>query len=142
MPTVFTRVISGEWPGEFLWRDDRVAVFLSINPLRPGHALVVPIDEVEDWLGLTPDLRDHVMHVAHAVGAATKAAYAPLRVGMMCAGLEVPHCHVHVVQMNAATDLDFANAAESVPPDELAREGARLRAALRDLGHGAHVPAR
>ena len=43
MPTLFTRIIEGEIPGTFVWRDDLCAAFMSINPLDTGHALVVPI---------------------------------------------------------------------------------------------------
>ena len=40
--TVFTKIINGELPGRFVWSDDQVVGFLSINPLGPGHVLVVP----------------------------------------------------------------------------------------------------
>ena len=57
MPTIFSRIISGELPGRFVWRDDRVVAFLSIEPMRPGHVLVVPRDEVDHWIDLDPDAR-------------------------------------------------------------------------------------
>ena len=55
MPTIFTRIIDGELPGRFVQRDDQCVAFLSISPLRPGHTLVVPIDEVDHWVDLDPD---------------------------------------------------------------------------------------
>ena len=57
MPTIFSRIISGEFPGRFVWRDDRVVAFLSIEPMRPGHVLVVPREEVDHWIDLDPDAR-------------------------------------------------------------------------------------
>ena len=56
MASLFTKIIQGELPGRFVWRDDRVVAFLTIAPLKPGHTLVVPIQEVEDWTDLDPDL--------------------------------------------------------------------------------------
>ncbi|HEX9260246.1 MAG TPA: HIT family protein, partial [Acidimicrobiales bacterium] len=52
MPTLFSRIIDGEIPGTFVWRDARCVGFLSINPLAPGHTLVVPYDEVDHWIDL------------------------------------------------------------------------------------------
>src|SRR4051812_43075418 len=70
MTTIFTRIIEGELPGRFVWRDDRCVASLSINPLRPGHTLVVPIEEVDRWTDLSPDLVAHLMGVAHTIALA------------------------------------------------------------------------
>src|SRR4051794_20995574 len=59
MPTLFTRIIEGELPGRFVYRDDRCVAFLSINPLQPGHTLVVPIEEVDHWIDADPALNAH-----------------------------------------------------------------------------------
>ncbi len=50
--TLFSRIIAGELPGTFVWRDDQCVAFLSINPVRPGHTLVVPRAEVDHWIDL------------------------------------------------------------------------------------------
>jgi histidine triad (HIT) family protein len=135
MASLFTRIIQGELPGRFVWRDDRCVAFLSIAPLKPGHALVVPIDEVDQWLDLDSDLAAHLMVVAQAVGQAQRAAFSPARVGMIIAGMEVPHCHLHVVPIDREQDLNFANANTGATADELDAAADRLRAALRDLGY-------
>lgn len=134
MPTVFTRILDGELPGHFVWRDERCAAFLSINPLQPGHALVVPRAEVDHWIDLPPADVAHLMGVAHTIARAQMAAFAPTKVGLMIAGLEVPHTHVHVVPIRGVHDLDFANAAVSVPAADLAAAAERIRVALRDAG--------
>ena len=117
-----------------MWRDDRCVSFLSINPLRPGHALIVPRDEVDHWIDLEPDLARHLMTVAQTVARAQQQAFQPSRVGLIIAGMEVPHTHLHVIPIDSEADLQFANAARSVPPDELAATAAALRAALRADG--------
>ena len=130
MPTVFTRIIDGEIPGTFVHRDDRCVVFMSINPLAHGHALVVPITEVDHWVDLEPDLAAHLFAVAHRVGRAQQAAFGCERVGLIIAGYEVPHTHLHVVPTNSMRQLDFANAARTVDRTELEAAAAALRAAL------------
>jgi histidine triad (HIT) family protein len=134
MPTVFTRIIEGEVPGTFVWRDELSVAFLSINPLRTGHTLVVPREEVDHWLDCPPDLADHLFRVAQQVGKALHRAFRPARVGLMIAGLEVPHLHLHLVPMDSVHDLDFDNAASSVGRDELESAAAAIRAELRAMG--------
>ena len=134
MPTLFTRIIAGELPGRFVWRDPRAVAFLSIAPLRPGHTLVVPRAEVDHWLDLPPELAAHLMVVALQVGTGIHRAFPCRKVGMMIAGLEVPHTHLHLSPIDALHDLDFDRQRPADGPtlDDVA---AKLRAALTDLGH-------
>jgi histidine triad (HIT) family protein len=140
MATIFTRIIEGELPGRFVWRDERAVAFLTINPITTGHVLVVPVEEVDHWVDLDPDLARHLMGVAHAVGRAQMQAFSPARIGMMIAGLEVPHTHLHVLPIASEGDLDFAKADREPDSDRLDGAADRLRRALRDLGHGDDVP--
>ena len=139
MATLFTRIIAGELPGRFVWEDATCVAFLTINPLKPGHVLVVPRVEVEHWIDLDDDVRCHLFDVAHTIGRALDAAYRPAKVGMALAGLEVPHVHVHLVPIWSVTDLDFATADLSPEPAALDEAAEAVRAALRDLGAGDRV---
>lgn len=130
MTTIFTRIIEGEIPGRFVWRDDRCVAFLSIAPLRPGHTLVVPIAEVDHWTDLEPDLAAHLMTVARTVGRAQRAAFAPARIGLIIAGMEVPHCHLHCVPIDREQDLSFANADTAASAESLDQAADRLREVL------------
>lgn len=134
MATIFTRIIDGEIPGTFVWRDDRCVAFMSINPLRPGHTLVVPREEMDHWLDCPTDLMAHLLGVAREIGEAIKAVYGSTKVGMMIAGLEVPHLHIHLVPIDRPEDLDFGNAAPSVPPDDLEEAAASIRYVLTRKG--------
>jgi len=134
MATLFTKIIDGELPGIFVWKDDVCVAFLSIAPLSPGHTLVVPRREVDHWLDLDGDELSHIMSVAQTIGRALQAAYEPVKVGMMVAGLEVPHVHIHVSNINAVHDLDFANSDSSATPDDLGEAADRIRASLREMG--------
>ena len=135
MATLFTKIIDGELPAHFVWKDDVCVAFLSIAPLKPGHTLVVPRAEVDHWLDLEPETVAHLSVVSQSLGRAIWRAYAPVKVGTVVAGLEVPHVHIHVVPIWGVTDLDFHNAAQGTRDEDLVREAETLRRALRDLGH-------
>lgn len=130
MPTVFTKIINGDLPGRIVWSDERVAAFLTIAPLTPGHTLVVPRAEVDEWTDLEPELLGHVMAVSHTIGAALKQAFDAPRVGLIVAGFEVPHAHVHVFPARDMADFDFARVNPDVPAEELDDHHKRILAAL------------
>ncbi|MGD9999725.1 MAG: HIT family protein [Ilumatobacteraceae bacterium] len=130
MPTVFTRIIAGEIPGTFVHRDERCTAFMSINPLAHGHVLVVPIEEIDHWIDLSPALSAHLFDVAHRIGRAQQAAFGCDRVGLIIAGYEVPHAHVHVIPTTSMGQLNFANAASSVDRSDLESAAAAIKAQL------------
>ena len=134
MPSIFSRIINGELPGRFVWRDDRVVAFLSIEPMRPGHVLVVPRAEVDHWIDLEPELASHLFAVAQQVGRAQQLEWNPRRIGVMIVGDEVPHTHIHVVPINSAGELSFAHADHNPPEGALDAAAEQIRAALRDVG--------
>lgn len=139
--TVFTKIINGELPGRFVWSDDDVVAFLSINPLGPGHVLVVPRAEVDQWLDAPGGLLDHVMEVARAIGLVIRDTWSPPRVALMVAGFEVPHLHVHVHPAWGLEAFDFTRAATDPDAGEMDAAAESIRAGLRAAGHGEHVPA-
>ena len=140
MTTVFSRIVAGELPARFVWSDDRAVAFLSVNPLGPGHTLVVPRAEIDQWVDAAPELLGHLTAVAHAVGDAVRRVWAPPRVGLLVAGFEVPHLHVPVFPAADMAAFDFANAAATVDPGEQDGHAEALRSALRAAGHAPHVP--
>ncbi len=135
MPSLFTKIIRGELPGRFVWRDERAVGFLTVAPLRPGHTLVVPIEEIDHWLDVPPELLQHLTAVAQKVGQSIQETFSPEKVGLMIAGLEVRHVHLHLVPIHALADLDFTKADAKASPAALDAAAERLRAALREAGH-------
>ncbi len=135
MASIFSRIIAGELPARFVWKDDLCVVFLSNRPLRPGHALVVPREEIDHWIDLDTGLLAHLTTVAQSIGTAQMAGFKPARIGLMLAGLEVPHVHFHVVPIRGVHDLDFGN--QDPNPDAVAMDDAAhtIRRELRKLGY-------
>ncbi len=140
MPTLFSRIIHGEIPGRFVWSEQRCVAFLTIAPLRPGHALVVARDEVDQWTDADDDVAARLMVVAKQIGAAQKAAFGAPRAGLIIAGFEVPHLHVHVFPSWGIDDFDFGKADQNPDPAELDAAADALRSALRTAGHGDRIP--
>ena len=135
MPSIFSRIIAGELPARFVWKDDRCVAFLSNRPLRPGHTLVVPRLEVDHWLDADPELLGSLSLTAQVIGKAQMAAFDATRIGVLIAGLEVPHLHIHVVPIRGLHDLDFGN--QDPNPDEgmMDRAAQAIRDQLREQGH-------
>ena len=136
MSTIFTRIIHGEIPARFVYQDDHCVAFLDVRPLARGHCLVVPRQEVDQWTELSSTDAAHLTKVAHAVGNAQKQLLQPKRIGLMIAGFEVPHVHLHVVPINSMADLDFALADTSPDPQELDALCTQLTQALGAAGLG------
>lgn len=131
MPSLFTRIIDRELPGRFVYEDDRVVAFLTIAPLKPGHTLVVPRVEVDDWLDLPADDRAALFSAAHTVALGVKAAFPCRKVALMALGLEVPHVHLHLVPIDNEAEASFANADPGVAPEALDAAQERIVAALQ-----------
>lgn len=133
MTTIFSRIIEGEIPATFVHRDDLCVAFMSINPMATGHALVVPVEEIDHWVDCSPELAAHLFAVSHRIGRAQAIAFGCDRVGLIIAGYEVPHAHVHLIPTSNMGQLSFANAATSVDVDTLAAAAAAIIAALETL---------
>lgn len=140
LSTIFTKIIAGEIPGRFVWRDDDVVAFLPIALLAPGHTLVVPIEPIDHWIDLPAELSAKVWTVAQTIGRALDAIYGPTKVGVLVIGEEVPHVHVHLVPFTDLSQMSFANQDTSPAPADLDRQAADLREALRAAGHATRVP--
>lgn len=135
MASLFSRIIEGDLPGRFVWRDARAVAFLTINPIQPGHTLVVPVEEVDHWLDAEPTLNAHLTAVAQNVGSAIQQAFQPTKVGLMIAGLEVSHLHLHLVPIHQLHDLDFSRADKNPSAAAMDEAAAKIREALRAAGH-------
>ena len=130
MTTIFTRIIEGQIPGTFVYRDDHCVAFLSINPLATGHVLVVPIEEVDHWIDMSPELSAHMFAVSHRISTAISDAFPCTRVGLIIAGYEIDHCHIHLIPTHTMQQLNFANAATSIDRDTLESHAELLTQAL------------
>lgn len=140
MASIFSRIIAGEIPGRLVWDDEVCVAMVDIRPLHRGHCLVIPKEEVDHWIDLEPATATHLMTVARELGRAQQQAFPCERIGLLIAGYEVPHTHVHVIPTDSMADFDFRNADPSAKADELDAVADELRSALVALGHESSVP--
>lgn len=134
MASVFTMIMEGKIPGNYVWKDDKAVAILTIQPIRQGHVLVIPREEVDQWSDLPPDLAAHLMQVSHKIANALKVAYPATRVGLMIAGLEVPHTHIHLVPMDSMDDLSF-EFARNADGEVLKQTAENIRGVLQTQGY-------
>ncbi|BDH59146.1 HIT family protein [Tsukamurella sp. PLM1] len=128
--TVFSKIIAGELPGRFVYQDDSVVAFLTIAPLTKGHVLVVPREQVDHWESIDDALWQHLNDVARKLGRAVKAAFDAPRAGLIVAGFEIPHVHLHVFPAYGLTDFDFARVDQNPSAESLDEAQTRIVEAL------------
>ena len=133
MATVFTRIINGELPARFVYQDDDIVAFLTREPMTQGHTLVVPRAEIDQWQDLDPKVFARIMGVSQLIGRAVCLAFGANRAGVIIAGLEVPHLHVHVFPAYNLTDFGFANVDRNPSPESLDEAQAKIKDALAQL---------
>ena len=129
VPSIFSRIVAGEIPAHRLREDDRFLAFLDVRPIRPGHSLVIPKEEIDHFFDLPDDLLAELMVFAKPVANAIRSVTGSARVGCAVVGVEVPHAHLHLVPVDSVGDLDFRKASEA-DGDDLAAMAERIRAAL------------
>ncbi|HEY3386667.1 MAG TPA: HIT family protein [Saprospiraceae bacterium] len=126
MPTIFSRIISGEIPCHKVAEDDRCLAFLDIRPIVFGHTLVVPKVEIDYIFDMDDESLAHLHVFAKRVARVLGQEVKCLRVGVMVAGLEVPHAHIHLIPMQSIGDLSFANPRPEFPQEKMMELAERL----------------
>lgn len=129
MASVFSLIMEGKIPGHFVYQDDTAIAILTIQPIREGHVLVIPRAEVDQWSDLPMDTAAHLMKVSHKIANTMKTLFPCTRIGMMIAGLEVPHTHIHLVPMDSMDDLSFAFA-KNADGEALKKTAEKIRNSL------------
>jgi diadenosine tetraphosphate (Ap4A) HIT family hydrolase len=133
MATLFTKIINREIPGRFVYEDDEFVAFLTIAPFTHGHTLVVPRAELDQWQDLDPATFGRIMALSQRIGQAVQAAFGAPRAGLLIAGLEVPHLHVHVFPAYTLGDFDISGAEQNPSPESLDEAQAKIKDALTRL---------
>lgn len=120
MPTVFSKIVAGEIPSYKVAEDEKHFAFLDINPVAPGHTLVIPKKEVSYLFDLNDDEYTALQLFAKKVALAMKKALPCERIGEAVIGLEVPHAHIHLVPINKESDMNFFKQKLSLDPKDMA----------------------
>ncbi len=140
MASVFSKIISGDIPGRFVWEDEDVVAFLTIAPVTQGHTLIVPREEIDQWQDIDGAVFGNLTSVAQKVGQAVRSAFDAPRAGFLIAGLEVPHLHLHVFPAYDMGNFDISGADPNPSAESLDVAAEKIKAALRQLGHSSNAP--
>ena len=109
MPTIFSRIISGEIPCHKIAENETYFAFLDIMPLAPGHVLVVPKMPVDYIFDVDDDILAGMLPFAKRIAHAMEKVIPCERIGVSVIGLEVPHAHVHLIPLNEMDEMRFQN---------------------------------
>lgn len=126
MTGIFARIASGEIPSYKIAENERFFAFLDINPITPGHVLVIPKQETDYIFDLDAELYREFWDFAAQIARAIKQAVPCIKVGIAVIGLEVPHAHIHLVPMNTMGDIDFTKEKLSLPKEQMQDLAARI----------------
>ncbi len=126
MPTLFTKIVAGEIPAHKILEDDKYLAFLDLRPVNPGHTLVIPKQEVDYIFDIEDELLKGLVVFAKKIAKAIGKAFPCKKVGIMVAGIEVPHAHVHLIPINSVGDLSFSRA-KAATQEELAQAAQKIR---------------
>ena len=108
MPSIFSRIVSGEIPCYKVAEDEKFLAFLDINPLAEGHTLVIPKQETDYLFDIEDEQYRDLWLFTKKVARAVESSVPCERIGLAVLGLEVPHAHIHVVPINSVYDIDFS----------------------------------
>ena len=117
MPTLFTKIITGEIPAYKVAETKDFLAFLDINPNSKGHTLCIPKKEVNKIFDLDESTYLELMAFARRVAKAIEKAVPCERIGMSVIGLEVPHVHVHLIPLHTMENARFTTK-EKLEPEE------------------------
>lgn len=118
MPGIFARIISGEVPCYKVAEDENYLAFLDINPLKKGHTLIIPKQEIDYIFDINDDLLAGMTVFAKKVAIAIERVIPCIRVGVVVLGLEVPHAHIHLIPLDMESDINFSNPRVSLTTEE------------------------
>lgn len=130
MASIFSRIVAGEIPCYKVAENDKYFAFLDINPVAPGHTLVIPKHEVDYIFNLDDEEYAGLMQFAKKVAKALEATMPCKRIGVAVMGLEVPHTHVHLVPINKESDMNFFKEKLTLPANEMAAIANKVAAAV------------
>lgn len=130
MSSIFTRIISGEIPSYKIAENERYFAFLDINPLKEGHTLVIPKQEVDQLFDLEDETYNGLWLFSKKIAAALKKSVPCKRIGVAVIGLEVPHAHIHLIPIEKMGDTDFSNPKLKLSPERFKEIAEKVKANL------------
>lgn len=133
MPSIFSKIVSGEIPSYKIGETENCLAFLDIFPLALGHTLVIPKKEIDYYYNIDDLLLTELTLFSKKVAHAIKSEVNCLRIGQAIIGLEVPHAHIHLIPINKVSDIDFSRPKLSIPKEEMEKLAKKIALRLNAI---------
>ena len=127
MPTIFSKIVSGEIPCYKIAESDKFLAFLDVFPLAKGHTLVIPKKETDYIFDLDDDEFAGFQLFSKKVAKAVEKTIPCKRIGVAVIGLEVPHAHIHLIPLQNVSDINFSRPKLSFPKEEMEETAKKIR---------------
>jgi histidine triad (HIT) family protein len=114
---IFCKIIAGEIPGTKIWEDEDFLAFLDINPMNPGHTLLIPKRHQEYLFEVEEPLYSKIFDAAKKLSGPIKRAMGAKRIGVVVEGFLVPHVHIHLVPLHSGGELSFGRSKKATPEE-------------------------
>ncbi len=105
---IFCKIVKGEIPAVKIWEDEKHLAFLDVNPVNPGHTLIIPKKHNDYLFDLNDEEYNKLMLDAKKIAQLLKEKINPERIGVIVEGFAVPHVHVHLVPINHGGELSLS----------------------------------
>ena len=126
MPSIFSKIISGEIPCYKIWEDEKTFAFLDIHPIQPGMTIVIPKKEIDNLFDLDNEDYQAVLATTKKLAPAIQKAMDAPRVGLVVEGFEIPHAHIKMIPIAKGSDLNQENAKDA-SQEELAEMAEKIK---------------
>ena len=136
MTCIFCNILAGKIPSHKVCEDSHTFAFLDIRPIRPGHTLVIPKAHVDHFIDVPDGDYTPLMTATKRIARTLQAVTKPARVGLVIAGFDVPHTHVHVIPLQGFEDISARALPASRPPAPSPETLAALAQKLRNVLEG------
>ena len=127
MPSIFSKIVAREIPAHIIAENDQYMAFLDAFPIKKGHVLVIPKQEVDYIFNLEDDVLAGLNVFAKKIAIALEKAMPCKRIGVVVLGLEVPHAHIHLILLESEKDILFSNPKLTIPQEEMAKIATQVR---------------
>jgi len=127
---LFCKIIKGEIPSYKIWEDENFFAFLDINPINPGHTILVPRKHLDYIFDLEEPLYSEIFRTVKKLSKPLKRVTGAERIALAIEGFVVPHIHIHLIPVNKVNDLD-PNRAKKSSPEELLTIAEKVKALIK-----------
>jgi histidine triad (HIT) family protein len=97
VPCAFCEIVAERAPASFIFRDDVISAFMSIQPTAAGECLIIPNEHIDHFADISDEVAERIMTLAQRIGRRMRAVFPLERVGYLVHGYGVAHAHFMIV---------------------------------------------